>query len=208
MAELLKELNWRKHTVGLVVFTAALVFFVYAYVNYDGIVRDNNNTHQKLQRQKQTNRNAMEQLEVFRGFIPQYQSLKYGGLVGNKRRLDWIESLKVVGDKFLVPNIDFVLQSSELASPTKEHYFHDQLKLHTTTMILNLSIFHEGDWYNAMRYLHENANGIFSVEKCDVVNKSRGLEGGKGFEANCELKWYTLEDLSVKWEGDEDDGGV
>ncbi|VUD68043.1 hypothetical protein TDB9533_03958 [Thalassocella blandensis] len=202
MSDVLKQIDWRAHSLRLTAFAVASIFLVYAYVVYDDKTNMYLQTQAQLQQQKNKNRNALDQMEVYEAFYPQYQQLESRGLVGSNFRLQWIETLKKVSEIYRVPGIDFTLHNAEPAIDTSEQYYSDQLPLKTTKMDLSLDMLHEGDWYRLLTYMHQYAHGVFSVEECELVSASEGESRFGGVNGKCSLKWYTMQDITQDTSGD------
>ncbi len=197
-----KHVNWRKHALGIAVFIAALASFSMALYIYLDSKDQLLLSTQRLKQQKSTNKYAEQQLQVFNDNFGTYQALQAGGLIGNKKRLQWLETLEAIGERYKIPSVHFTIENARDAVEIKDHYYHDTLRLEKTRMTLKLDLAHEGDWYNLLQHLHRHAHGVFSVEQCliqkkDTDNKDSYLMGLHG---SCDLSWYTLFDISSTWE--------
>ncbi len=193
-----KYVNWRKHTVGIILFAVALaVFSVSTYIYFDAKEQLLQSTNRLLQ-QKSTNDYTAQQLALFNEHYGEYQALQAGGLIGNKKRLQWLETLEAVGAHYKIPSVHFTLENARDAEDMTDHYWHPSLKLEKTSMELKLDLVHEGDWYNLLQHLHRHAKGVFSVERC-LVQKKETDDYLLGMIGSCDLEWYTLFDVSDTW---------
>ena len=196
MGDVFKKIDWRGHAIGLTAFAVSCVVLIYAYYVYNNKTQAYIKTQSQLQQQKNKNRNALEQMEIYSQYHPQYERLQHGGIIGNKSRLQWLETLKKISELYRIPGIDFTLHQAQIADSTNEQYFNDQLPLKTTKMELSLDMLHEGDWYNVLNYLHHHGLGLFSVEECDLNRVNQGKNQFSGLKGQCILKWYTMEDIT------------
>lgn len=201
MIEVLKAIDWRDHALRMGIFLFACIFLGYAYWVHGQKYESFTRAQSQLQLQKSKNRNAQSQMEIYDTYFPQYETLAEKGLVGRNFRLQWIENLKQISELYRLPGIDFTLHNAEDATESSEHYFSEQLPFKTTKMDLNLDLLHEGDWYNLLLYLHQNAPGLFSAEECELARVSEGKNQYGGLNAKCSLKWYTMKDITQLTEG-------
>lgn len=196
----LQKVNWRKHTLGITFFAIALACFAlstYIYLDAkDQLLHSKN----RLAQQKSTNDYAAQQLQLFSDNYGTYQALQAGGVIGNKKRLQWLETLETIGKRYKIPSVHFTLENARDAVEMTDHYWHPSLRLEKTSMELKLNLAHEGDWYSLLHHLHRHAKGVFSVERCLIQKKETGVDGYLlGMVASCDLDWYTLSDVSATW---------
>ena len=115
------------------------------------------------------------------------------GIVGGEKRLDWIESLRQADANLKLPSLTYSIGSQE---PYKAEYplAGGAYQPFVTKMDLKLGLLHGQDLFNLLASLDQNAQGLYSVDTC---NLQRRLEGpGSPRQAHvtseCKLRWFTI----------------
>ena len=202
VGEIFARIKWRQFLIGIVVFIASIVALIFATIFHFHSSNSWTEANQEMKRQQSLNNYAEGQLQIFEKNYPDFKRLQNQGFVGNTKRLQWLETLEQVGEKYRIPGVDFTLESAVPAQELRDHYFHQTLKLETTQMKLTLNMIHEGDWFNLMQHLRKNANGFFSAEKCRISRESSGLKSNylEKLIGLCDLEWYTIVDFTEEWD--------
>jgi len=138
---------------------------------------------------------AVDQEEkLIRDFYPKFVELYNKGIIGQERRLTWIETLNNAEDRIKLPSITY-----DIASQTK--YTPDyslntgNFQIYTSPMKLNMNLLHEGDLKKMLDTLSTNAPGIYNVSNCKLRPSGQIIldNASKGnITAECELKWFNI----------------
>ena len=130
-------------------------------------------------------------------YLPQFRALEESGIVGDERRLSWIESLRDAAAKIKLPALRYELLPQEVYIP-EFPLQQGAYRVYASEMTLEAGLLHEGDLFALLRELNRNASGLFTVSKCYL----RGTTSGVSFNpkannvaARCDLRWYTIEQL-------------
>ena len=134
---------------------------------------------------------------------PAFKQLYARGIIGQERRLSWVEALREAGDTLQVPNIDYRIEAQKIYVPEMA-LESGPFEVNVSEMQLSLGLLHEGDLTRVLAHLEHGA-GLFSVERCDLTREV-GLEGARDslvpqLRAECLLRWFTLDqrgELKVK----------
>ncbi len=202
MRELFSEIHWKDHIVTLSQLGLCLVLLISAtYYYFD--------TQSSLQNANGINDNqrfANDEAESFRHLLEEnldaYRNLQNEGGIGEPRRLQWLETLRRVSNRFNIPAIEFTLDGSKIVEPDGDPYWHPEVGLMATNMKIIMQLSHEGDLYNLLTSLQEEAPGMFSVEDCRLrwlTDYSDEFELSR-LQGECNLGWYTLMDVTTSWE--------
>jgi hypothetical protein len=206
MINLLKDIEWRRHLPGLVLFSVAFIFFVvtcFFYFDELGVLRDDLG---RFRQQQSVNMSADESRRLLNDYLPQYELEKARGLIGPARRLQWVESAQNLSEIYQIPLIEYTLDGAESVDELNNVYWHPELSLLNTPMTLDLDLRHEGDFLRIMNGLLLDAEGLFSIEECVLGRNSVG-EGEDplraGLKGRCSLIWYSIADITESWERDQ-----
>jgi hypothetical protein len=200
--ELFNEIRWKDHIFTLTQLGFCLVLLIsasYYYFNTQRSLEKANISHDS---QKFSN----EEAESFRILLEEnmdaYREVQKKGGIGEPMRLQWLETLRRVADKFNIPAIEFTLDGNKIAHQETDPYWHPEIGLMATDMKIIMQLSHEGDLYNLLTALEQEAPGLFSVEDCRLrwlTTTSDEFELSR-LQGACNLRWRTLIDVTSSWE--------
>ncbi|MEE8207523.1 MAG: hypothetical protein V3T88_01000 [Nitrosomonadaceae bacterium] len=153
--------------------------------------REWSEAHRKLERTK----NEQEDLQ---GYYRQYQNLVEQNVIGQERRLDWIETIEKIRNKLNIFSVKYKLEPQEtlnLETVTTSNSF----DLHRSNMTLDFSLLHEGQLLNFLDTLSKEAKGMYLLESCTLTRNDfvRQLRFIPNLQAECTLGWITLNEKIV-----------
>ncbi|MCK5715019.1 MAG: hypothetical protein KAH64_03580 [Nitrosomonadaceae bacterium] len=153
--------------------------------------REWSEAHRKLERTK----NEQEDLQ---GYYRQYQNLVEQNVIGQERRLDWIETIEKIRNKLNIFSVKYKLEPQEtlnFETVTSSNSF----DLHRSNMTLDFSLLHEGQLLNFLDTLSEEAKGMYLLESCTLTRNDfvRQLRFIPNLQAKCTLGWITLNEKIV-----------
>jgi hypothetical protein len=117
------------------------------------------------------------------------------GILGQEHRLSWIEALRNAGDAIMLPDVDYRISSQsvyEAPFPVSLGAF----DIYFSEMNLTLGLLHEGDLMNMLTALDEQADGLYSVSRCEGVRASENDVKDSTrpkIMVDCILNWYTVD---------------
>lgn len=196
MFRLLKQVNWRDHILTLAQLGLSVVLLVGAvwfYFDKQTLLA----TQQQAYESAQFAADESENYEfLLQENLEDYRRLVESGYIGTPRRLQWLETLRSLGNNYEIPGIDFTLESSQITEQGVDPFWHNEVKVRSTDMNMVLQLSHEGELYRLFSGLRDQAAGVFSVERCrlrwlDAYSEELALTR---FRGDCQLKWYTLID--------------
>ena len=146
----------------------------------------------KLERTK----NEQEDLQ---GYYHQYQALVEQNVIGQERRLDWIETIEKIRNQLNIFSVKYKLEPQETLnldtnSPSKS------FDLYRSNMTLDFSLLHEGQLLDFFDVLSAEAVGMYLLESCSLTRNDliRQLRFTPNIQAECSLGWVTLNEKSQK----------
>lgn len=173
-------------TIGMVVTGAALRFHAEASRDYD-------REKDRLEAVQSRYRTIDEQKRQIETWLPAYRSLESVGVIGEERRLEWIETLRAAAARVGLPSLRYRIEprAAYEAEPGLDTGDHGAF---STVVRIEAGLVHEGDLERMLRELAADA-GLFHIERCGV--RRSGPEflmrpGAINLSAECDLRWITL----------------
>lgn len=200
MRELLLNVRWQDHVPGLVRLVSALILLLLAlFYHFDQRLALRMSTSQLSYRQQLNDEAAVFQ-NILRKNLSGYRQYLTRGYIGETRRLQWIEVLKQLGDRYHIPGIEFTIEGSELVEEGSDPFWRPGVAVQVTNMRIGLRLSHEGDLYKLLDGLRKQAPGLFSVESCELNWNTQGEDFILSrLRGECHLRWYTAVDITETW---------
>ena len=146
----------------------------------------------KLERTK----NEQEDLQ---GYYHQYQNLVEQNIIGEEKRLDWIESIEKIRNRLNIFSVKYKLDPQETLNIVGTDLPSNSFDLHRSSMTLGLSLLHEGQLLSFIDALSEEAKGMYLLDSCILTRNDliRRLKFAPNLEAECTLGWITLNEKNA-----------
>ena len=136
-----------------------------------------------------------DEKRIIETYLPQYRALEERGIVGDERRLSWVESLRDSALKIKLPSLRYELLPQQLYQP--EFPLPQGIyRVYVSEMTLDGALLHEGDLFALLRELNRSASGLFTVSSCHLSGPPGGIKlhpKAKIVGARRGLRWYTIE---------------
>ncbi len=191
----------------------ALILLVISIAISGGLLGSSFHFWEKMDRMYKRERNALfgvraqyqnidEEEKIIEQYLPLYRDLESKGIIGQERRLDWIDTLRQASQRVELPTLRYVIDSQSVYEPE----FLDQggkFQIYSSNMQLDLGLLHEGDLDTLFTDLDANATGLYTVSECDLSRNHRQREFVKradatNLRANCGLRWLTIKQRSAE----------
>lgn len=198
MNNLLRQIRWRHHVLGLVFLLLAIIAFSAACLFLVNQQQALEQSQARYRSQQLTNRNAEFAQQQLDTYLLGYRAWQQQGFIGDTQRLQWLEALKTLTTDLQLPQLLFTLESSRPADYEATAYWHDELSMQLTPMRLEMRLAHEGDFARLMQRLRNQANGLFSVNRCEIRREIRQTTT-TGLHGYCDLLWYSMRDITAQW---------
>lgn len=128
-------------------------------------------------------------------FSPRYQDLLARGIVGEERRLDWVEGIERIREQQQIFSMRYTIspQKNFSAAPnlTAQNF-----ELKASDMELELNLLHEDKLFGFLDDLRREAVGFYLVDHCKVSRIAPAMEMryAPQLKAECRLNWLTLQE--------------
>ena len=173
--------------IGAVVGGGALRFHTEASRGYD-------REKDRLEAVRTRYRTIDEQNRQIETWLPTYRSLQAAGVIGEERRLEWIENLRTAAARVGLPSLRYRMEprtayEMEPGLDTGDH------GAFSTVVRLEAGLLHEGDLERLIGELANADTGLLRIERCSVRRSGPDFlmrPGAINLSAECDLRWITL----------------
>jgi hypothetical protein len=126
-------------------------------------------------------------------YLPVYQRLIKQGIVGEEKREDWIEALRVIHARHKLFGINYNISKQENYTPNFAVNL-GQFVLHRSVMKIQLPLLHEGDLFTLLQALKNEQPSMFLVRECAITRLNTAPQAKiiPNSQAECELDWLTI----------------
>lgn len=129
-------------------------------------------------------------------FQPKFVQLKARGVVGDEKRLDWIDAIRKIQDQrnFLPINYEIFPQQVFVADPALPIA---NLEMRGSKMGLTMKLLHEMDLFNFLQDLH--SYGFYVPLACNInrIGPTEENPQPTGLAADCTLLWVTMKEKAA-----------
>jgi len=191
------------HIRGLLIMLA-LALIIGAVVVYisDGVLAEAHQAKIVADREWSEARSKLERTkneqEDLQGYYHQYQALVEQNVIGQERRLDWIEAIEKIRNQLNIFSVKYKLEPQETLN-LGTNSLGNSFDLYQSNMTLNFSLLHEGQLLDFFDALTET-KGMYLLESCSLTRNDvvRQLRFTPNIQAECSLGWITLNEKSQK----------
>ena len=140
--------------------------------------------------------NIDEEEKIIKRYLPIYRDLESRGIIGQERRLDWIDTLRQASQRVELPVLRYVIDSQNIYQP-EFIAPPGSFQIYSSHMQLDLGLLHEEDLDTLFADLDANATGLYTVSSCDLRRNYKQREFVKradvtNVKAECGLRWLTI----------------
>jgi len=119
---------------------------------------------------------ATEEEREIKASLQQYQTLAARGIVGEERRLDWVDTVTAIKNERRLFNINYSIEpQEELDYPGFSPG--GGVKFMVSSVTMKLPLLHEEDLLNFIDDLAKRGRSYLAVRSCDVQRESRSASG-------------------------------
>ena len=178
------------------VFTFALIGIGAGLVWWaQGETRKAQTSVQQADRRANDIRNRLRQINTeeqeIRAKSALYWQLEQRKIVGNEKRLDWIELIDTIREENRLFEIDY-----EVSQQKQEGALLGDFRQNVSEMNFHLPLLHEGDLIVFLNQLQRRAPAIVQVKQCEISRTTGRTDrqgGDPNLDARCRLQWTTFE---------------
>jgi len=139
--------------------------------------------------------NIIKDIDLLDQYRNLYSEYKSSGLVGEERRLSWIESLETTNDVLRLPTLSYNLNPQEDFQRPGFKLERDVVVM-SSPMDLTIGMLHEEDLFALLEGLRLSIKNLFTVDSCSIIRQSpvnRSLETRKSnLRTQCTIRWVTV----------------
>ena len=156
---------------------------------YDKAVSELRSTHKRYS-------DLVRDLELIEQYRNLYDKYKAAGLVGDERRLSWVESLQSANQVLRLPTLTYSLQPQQkFARPGFKPKRDVSVK--SSPMVLTMGLLHEEDLFALLEGLRLSIASLLTVDSCSMSRKTaitRSLDTKReNLRATCTFRWVTID---------------
>ena len=168
-----------------------------AWAAHQGLGRDRRTlaaTQNELQQvERRLSRTEQEEREA-RGHVELYERLKELRILGDERRLEWVEALARIRIARELAELRYQVERQKVLKtlPGKP-----SLELRSSTLKLELALLHEGDLLGFLSDLRASGNAYYSVRQCSIARTTDAMPAAgtaPRLRAACQIDLITLAD--------------
>lgn len=136
--------------------------------------------------------NDIDLLDKYRNL---YSGYKSSGLVGEERRLSWIETLETTNEVLKLPRLTYNLRPQEtFIRPGLA--VKNNVELSSSPMELSMGLLHEEDLFAVLEGLRLSIKNLFTVEHCLLTRNAQVSQSlntkGSNLSSKCTIRWVTI----------------
>ena len=196
----MSKIDWRYLQQAIIVFILAVIVAVLMAIAADRYQATQKNEYEQSLATLQSTYREYNGLVKDIDLLEQYRTLfidyKSTGLVGDERRLSWIESLKRTNAKVRLPLMKYQLRAQEkFERPGLT--VNKGVELSSAPMTLNMDLLHEEDILTVFETLRLSIKNLFTVDSCVLSRRAAfgaSLDTQRAnLSANCVIRWLTID---------------
>ena len=136
--------------------------------------------------------NDIDLLDQYRSLYREYKS---SGLVGEERRLSWIESLESTNQVLRLPTLGYSLNPQETFL-RPGFLLKRGVSVMSSPMDLDIGLLHEEDLFALLEGLRLSIRNLFTVDRCSIIRQigvGRSLDTRRSnLRSSCSIRWVTI----------------
>jgi hypothetical protein len=195
----MNKIDWfylRRPLVILMFAILVSVAAVMAGYHYEKIQREQYQTAlSTLHSTHQLYTNIINDIDLLDQYRSLYSDYKSTGLVGEERRLSWIESLESTNEVLRLPTLSYKLNPQETFERPGFKLERD-VSVMSSPMDLTIGMLHEEDLFALLEGLRLSIKNLFTVDSCSIIRQSpvdRSLDTRKSnLRTQCTIRWVTI----------------
>ncbi len=180
---------------ALIAFACSLVLSIVLVSITETALTHRSDEKNQLEAQRDSLRAQSSQLEAekqgIREFQPLFEQLRAHHLIGDEKRLEWVEAIQNIQSHRKLPPLTYEIAEQQpfVVDPSVSL---GDFELRGSKMQLHMQLLHEMDLFNFLEDLNRVAQ--YAVQSCEVGISDSPQPGplSPRYEAECTLLWITL----------------
>lgn len=135
------------------------------------------------------------QKRLIETWLPAFRELEAAGIVGEERRLAWIETLRGVAARVKLPSLRYRIERRAAYESADLLPGDARYRPFSTVVRIEAGLLHEGDLERLIGALDTPGVGLHRIDRCDVARAGPEFEmrpDAINLTAGCDLRWITL----------------
>lgn len=136
-------------------------------------------------------------------YQPRYEKLVSLGVVGDEKRLDWMETIRKIRTDRRLGDVGYEIASQQTV-PVDPAIQMGTLEARGSMMKINLALLHEEELLTFLADLREASNGFQVVPHCQISRTNQGslqvtgMPQERALQAECEVAWLTVKNNNAQ----------
>ncbi len=140
-------------------------------------------------------RNMVNDLDLLEQYRNKFGEYKSSGLIGEERRLSWIESLQSTNQVLRLPTLTYnLLPQENFKRPGFSAKRNVDVK--SSPMELTMGLLHEEDLFAVLEGLRLSIKNLYTVDSCSLSRLSGAASSWdtrkSNMQSKCVLRWITI----------------
>ena len=141
-----------------------------------------------------------DQRRLIETWLPPFGALQAAGVVGEERRLAWIETLRASAARARLPSLRYRIER-RTAYETAPFPDTTVYRPFSTVVRLEAGLLHEGDFERLIHGIESRGAGLHRIDRCHVRRAGPRFAmrpGAVNLVAECDLRWITLARMEAR----------
>jgi len=195
----MSKIDWFYLRRPLIMLTVAILFSIaIAMVGYQYEKVQHEQYQTALSALRSTHKlysNIVNDIDLLDQYRNLYSEYKATGLVGDERRLSWIESLEATNEVLRLPTLGYSLRPQEKFQ-RPGFKLQRGVSVMASPMELTIGMLHEEDLFALLEGLHLSIRNLFTVDSCSITRQGaigRSLDTKRAnLQSRCTIHWVTI----------------
>lgn len=152
-----------------------------------------------LNQARQRYQSSGQEKEMIVQYLPVYQRLIAEGFIGEERRIEWVDNLRLIHQDNKLFGINYSIGAQESYKPAFNLNL-GNLSMYRSLMKLELAMLHEGDLVTLVDELKARRVTPFILRQCEIVKRPNATfdQFSPNLQATCELDWLTVREPQLE----------
>lgn len=138
---------------------------------------------------------AQESTLIIKQYLPRFEHYLSRGIIGNERRLTWIDALRSWTDKHGLKSMQYAVDARRAWSLSMIPAS-GEMEVRRSTMQATVNVLHEGDFFDFWDHLNHLAYGLYTVKECEfqrIVDNIDLTSAQPTLATRCLIHWLTVD---------------
>ena len=195
----MSKIDWFYLRRPLIMLSVAILFstvVALAGYQYEQVQREHYQTAlSKLRSTHKQYSDMVKDIDLLDQYRNLYGEYKSTGLIGDERRLSWIESLESTNQVLRLPTLGYSLKPQEKFE-RPGFKLKRGVSVMGSPMDLTIGMLHEEDLFALLEGLHLSIRNLFTVDSCSITRQGaigRSLDTKRAnLQSRCTIRWVTI----------------